>query len=103
MPDTATKRRRDLQRGNVILESALVLGVTIMLVLGVIDLCQVFMQIQYMNERARAAARWAAANWNPNTDDVTAIKNYAVFNSPSSTASIGIMGLAPSNVSVSLA
>lgn len=85
------------------LESALVLGVTIMLVLGVIDLCQVFMQIQYMNERARAAARWAAANWNPNTDDVTAIKNYAVFNSPSSTASIGIMGLAPSNVSVSLA
>src|SRR6476619_3600762 len=102
MPDTATKRRRDLQRGNVILESALVLGVTIMLVLGIIDLCQVFMQMQYMNERARAAARWAATNWNPNTDNVTAIKSYAVFNNASSIGSTGIMGLSPSNVSVSV-
>ena len=86
----------------MILESALVLGVTLMLVLGIMDLCQVFMQMQYMNERARAAARWAAANWNPNTNTVTAIKNYAVFNDPASNASSGMMGLSPANVSVSI-
>jgi Flp pilus assembly protein TadG len=102
MQVTAIRRRHGGERGSAMLESALILGVTIMLVLGVIDLCQVFMQIQYMNERARSASRWAAANWNPNTDSIDAIKNYAVFNSPSSTTSPGIMGLAPSNVTVSL-
>jgi Flp pilus assembly protein TadG len=73
-----------------------------MLVLGIMDLCQVFMQMQYMNERARAAARWAAANWNPNTGNVTAIKNYAVFNSPAGSTSGALMGLTPANVSVSI-
>ena len=102
MQVTVIRRARSGERGTAMLESALILGVTIMLVLGVIDLCQVFMQIQYMNERARAASRWAAANWNPNTDSLDVIKNYAVFNSPSSTNTSGLMGLTPSNVTVSL-
>lgn len=45
----------------------MILGTTILLILGTIDICQVFMQMQYMNERARAASRWAAAKWDPTT------------------------------------
>ena len=56
----------------------MILGTTILLILGTIDICQVFMQMQYMNERARAASRWAAAKWDPTTSTAS-VKNYAVF------------------------
>jgi hypothetical protein len=86
------------------LEGVMILGTTILLILGTIDICQVFMQMQYMNERARAASRWAAAKWDPTTSTAP-VKNYAVFFSPTAPSgrSTGVMGLAPGDVNVSVA
>lgn len=82
----------------------MILGTTMLLILGTIDICQVFMQMQYMNERARAASRWAAVKWDPTTS-TTPVKNYAAFHTDTAPSgrSTGMMGLAPSDVNVSVA
>ncbi|MBI1898431.1 MAG: pilus assembly protein [Acidobacteria bacterium] len=83
------------------LESALVLLTLVLLILGTLDLGQVFMHIHYTNERARAAARWAVVHdFDPR--DTTPIKKYAVYNDARarSTDQPGLFGLRISDVTV---
>ncbi len=88
------KRRRN-QRGQTILESALVLIAVISMLLFIIDMGRLLFLQQYFAERARAGARWASVN----TYDATSIKNYVAYNSTTGSGT-GLFGLSPSNVSV---
>jgi hypothetical protein len=87
--------RRRTQRGQALLESALVFMATFMMILGIIDFGQVLMNIQMMNERARAGARWASTH----TADATRIRNYVAYGRDSGSGS-GIFGLRPEHVNV---
>src|SRR5579872_6979557 len=86
-------RRQSPQRGQAMVESALVLIVTMGLILGTCDFGQFLYLHQSLTERARAAARYGAVNsytW-PGTD----IQNMAVYNttSPAQNASSLVPGL----------
>ena len=77
------------------LETALTIFATLMVVLSVVDLGQVFMQLHYMHERARAGASYAATH----TFNDTAIKNWICYGQTTGTGS-GLMGLTPSDITV---
>jgi Flp pilus assembly protein TadG len=94
---SATRRRH--QRGNAVLEGALVMSVFVFMFLGIADFAQITFLQQSIAERARFAARSAISG---GYDD-TAIKNLLVYNQPTvpdSQAVTGLFGLSPSNVTV---
>ena len=83
------------QKGQAMVETALTLAATLAIVLSVVDLGQVFMQLHYMHERARAGAAYAATHsW-----DATATKNWICYGSTTGSGS-GLMGLSPSDINV---
>lgn len=99
-----TPNRRKRQRGQALVEGALIsLGFLSSLIL-VLELSRYILFIQFFTERARAGARYSAVS-NYNTDT---IRNWIVYNTPAaptnsgqgtSTAS-GLFGLTPSMVTV---
>ncbi|HET8547515.1 MAG TPA: TadE/TadG family type IV pilus assembly protein [Bryobacteraceae bacterium] len=96
------------RRGQALIESALVFMATLMMILGIMDFGQVLMNIQMMNERARAGARWASTHVNPcpgnpcNSGDAAKIQNYVAYGTPAapSGSASGIFGLRPQHVTV---
>jgi len=71
------RRRNHSERGQSMLETALVLLMFILMLIGTLDFGQVLYFHQSLVERARAAARYAAIN----PTDSTGIQNIAVYNS----------------------
>jgi hypothetical protein len=70
--------RSRARRGSALLESALVLILMIVVLIGIVDIGQVLVFHQGLVERARAGARWAVVN----PYDSNRIKNVVVYNTP---------------------
>jgi len=66
------------ERGQSLIESALVLLVLLPLLMGIIDVGQFLYFHQAVSERARAAARWGAVN----PFNGSQIANVAIYNDP---------------------
>jgi Flp pilus assembly protein TadG len=99
VPNQVSASRRRRQRGNSVVEGALVMSVFLFMFLGIADFAQITFLQQSIAERARFAARAAISG---GYDD-TAIKNLIVYNqvtAPDSQATSGLFGLRPSNVTV---
>jgi Flp pilus assembly protein TadG len=76
------------ERGQGMVETALVLLIFLMLLIGVIDFGQVMFFHQSLVERARAAARYGAIH----PTDITGIQNVAVYNTATYSGSPAILG-----------
>ena len=98
VPVTANRRGR--QRGQAMVEGALVAVAFITCLISILELSRYALFIQFFTERARAGARYAAvSNYNVDT-----IKNWVAYNSPiapDNYSSSGLFGLTPSMVNVS--
>ena len=92
---TQTKRRK----GQAIVESALTIMVFLTMLLGVLDFGQYLYFQQTLTERARAAARYAVLD----PTRVTAIKNIAMSNSPTSATPALLPSLTASMIAVTTA
>ena len=89
--------RRKKQKGQAVLESALVLLPLLLIMVGILDFGQFLFFHQALTDRARAGARYAAAT----PYDATGITNVVLYNSPTaSTGAVGLYGLTASNVTV---
>lgn len=65
-------RRRTRRRGMTVVETALVLGVFLMLLFGIFEYCRFLMVLHVTNNAARDGARYAVVNLNrPSTFDTT--------------------------------
>lgn len=84
-------RKRDRQRGNVMVESALVLIVALGVLIGTCDFGQFLFLHQSLTERVRAAARYGAVR--PYTWPGTEMINVALYNNPS--PPVGATSLVP--------
>lgn len=96
----ATPLRRRWQRGQAMVEGALVAIVFISSLLLILELGRYMLLLQFFTERARAGARYAAVS----TYDPATIKNWIVYNSPSAPtggqSGAGLLGLTPAMISV---
>ena len=98
---TSRKRR---QKGQALVEAALVLLVAMATVIGALDFGQVMFIRQSLVDRVRAGARYAALH----SDDLDAARNTVVYGSTTAPSSegdgasppAGFLGLTPSMVSV---
>ncbi len=91
-----TNRKKN-QRGQTLVESALVILVLIATLLGIVDFGQVLFFHQTLAERARAGVRWAAVASPLNTDQV---KNYVVYNNSAGTGTPVLSALTTDMVGV---
>jgi hypothetical protein len=91
-------RRR--QRGQAMVEGALVAILFISSLLMILELGRYMLLLQFFTERARAGARQAAIS----TYDPATIKNWIVYNSPSAPpggqGGAGLLGLTPAMIAV---
>ena len=85
------------QRGQTLVESALVIIVLLCTLLGIIDFGQVLFFHQTLVERARAGVRWAAVQNPIVTGDV---QNYVIYNNSAGTGTPILGSLTSSNVVV---
>ena len=92
-----TLRRNRSQKGQTLIESALVILVLLCTLLGIIDFGQVLFFHQTLVERARAGVRWAAVQ-NPIVSDN--VKNYVVTNTSDGSGTPILGNLTNSNVTV---
>ena len=83
------------RRGNTLVETALVLTVSLVTMIGLIDLGTVIFRLQGLVERARAGARWGVVN----TFNAAAIRNIVVYGNSAGSGS-PLLGLNPSLVNV---
>ena len=95
MDKMRVKRKR--QRGNGLVETAMVFLVFVPMVLGTVDFAQFLFIHQAMVERARNAARYGLVH---DPTDTTSIQNMVLYNQASSGSS-GYFGLTASMVDVS--
>lgn len=89
--------RTRTQKGQAMVESALVLTAILCMLIFILDMGRLLLTQQFIAERARAAARAAAVrNWTS-----TEVANYLVFNSSTAPpgVTVGMLGLKPSQVS----
>ena len=86
---------RRSRKGQAMLETAFVLLIQVMIVVGILDLGQFLFFHQMISERARTGVRWAVVH----TYDPDTIRNVVVYNSTSSQAS-GLFGLTAAMVTV---
>jgi Flp pilus assembly protein TadG len=94
---SSTNRKK--QKGQAMLETALVLTTLIAMIIFVVDMGRLLMVQQYIGERARVTARTAAVNtWSSSS---TSIANYLVYNSTTAPdgGGPGYLGLKTSQVS----
>jgi Flp pilus assembly protein TadG len=89
-----TKRN---QKGQTLVESALVILVLIATLLGIVDFGQVLFFHQSLGERARAGVRWAAVVSPLNADQV---KNFVVYNNSAGTGPPVLGGMTTAMVDV---
>jgi hypothetical protein len=87
-------RRR---RGSTLVESALVLMLFIVILLGIMDFGQILFFHHVLTERARAGARYAVVHvW-----DVAAVQKYVARNDPAAAdGTPGLFGVTPAMVQV---
>jgi Flp pilus assembly protein TadG len=93
--------RKNRRRGQAMLESALVILVFFVMLIGIFDFGQIFFTQEMMTDRVRAAVRWGIVNPYDGTGDQLA--NMVMYNAPT-TPGIGarsFLGLERSNVLVS--
>lgn len=95
-------QRKKKQKGQAMLEGALVSFAFTLAILFVLEIGRYMLFIGYFTERARAGARYAAVvNYNADT-----IKNYIAFNSPTAPSNsgqgtaTGLFGLKPDMIAV---
>jgi Flp pilus assembly protein TadG len=79
----ALMRRRTNQRGQAMLESALVMLIFLPVLFGIMDFGQFFYLHQSLTERIRAAARYGAVHTFTDGSDIV---NVAIYNDPTGTA-----------------
>lgn len=85
------------ERGNVMVESALVLVVFVAMLVGIFDVGQIFYLHQSITERVRAALRYGIVN----SYDPAAIQNYVLYDQPTAVSGAStFFSLTPSMVSV---
>src|SRR5207247_7845746 len=75
---------RKTQHGQAMLESALVLLLLLVVLIGIVDMGQFLYFHQSLTERARAAARYGAVN--TYSSPGLAIQNVAIYNNPAGDA-----------------
>ena len=88
-------RSRTRRRGNSLVEATLTLTLFLTFLFSVYDFGWVLFYHQTLVHQARIGARYAAVN----PGNLTAAKNLVVYNQ-TSTGSTGMLGLQPSNVTV---
>jgi TadE-like protein len=90
--------RRRARKGSTLVESAIVLVLFLVLLIGILDAGQVLFLHNFLDERVRSAVRYAAVH----TYDVNAIKNFAAYNDPVGPpgGGPGLFGLDPGMVQV---
>jgi len=74
------------QRGQAMVESALVLLIFLSMFIGIVDFGQFLYFHQSLSERARAGARYAAVHGSNTTINATQIENVALYNDPAGAA-----------------
>ncbi len=85
------------RRGSNLVESALVLLLFIVLLVGILDVAQILFFHHFLTERAQAGARYAALH----ADDLTAVRNVVVYNSATAPENgSGLFGLTAAMVTV---
>lgn len=90
--------RRRAQRGNVILESALVLVVILFIVVGTMDMGRMMFTHETLADRVRAGAKWASVN----SFDAAKIRNVVVYGTPEAGTQPVMSDLSPALVSADL-
>lgn len=93
------RQSRSRQRGQSLIEAALVMTVFFALLVGVMDIGQVVFAHQSLTERVRAAVRWGSIHqW----DGPEAVANYVLYKQPQAPleAKDGFLGLTRENVRV---
>ncbi len=95
---TRLSGRKRSERGQNLVEAALVIIVFLVTFIAVFDFAQVLFFHQAMTERVRAAVRWAVVR--PYNE--AEIQNFVLFYSPTAPggATSGFLGLTPANVKV---
>lgn len=89
--------RRNSERGSSVVESAFIVLIALVLMIGILDVGQMMFMHQTIANRVRSVAREAAVK-NYTADNV---KNMIVYNTRTPTdGTRGMFNLAPSNVSV---
>lgn len=95
--------KRNLRKGNTILESALIFGPFLFMLIGILDFGQFLYLHQALTERARSSARWGATQARAFDSTLQSqVQNMVIYNSQ--TASDGAnpyFGLTNSMVQVS--
>ena len=91
-----TSRHSSSRKGQALVESALVLLTYLSMLIFILDMGRFLAAQQYLTERARSGARYAATN----TWDSAAIANYICYNDPTPRegSPAGLFGLAPSMI-----
>lgn len=87
------------RRGQALIESALVLIAYFSMLIFILDMGRLLVTQQFLSDRARSGARWAALNtWDP-----TAVANMVCYNTATAPegSSTGLFGLTPSMVAAS--
>lgn len=95
------KTNRNHRRGSAIVEAALALLLSLVILIGLIDFGQVLMRQQAFVERVRAGCRYAVTR----AYNAQEIRNVVVYGDPDpgvASGTPGFFGLEPSMVSVSL-
>lgn len=90
------KKYRQGQRGNAIVEATLTLTLFLTILFSIYDFGWVLFFHQTLVHQARTAARFAAVN----PTSLASAKNIALYNQTADLGGAGILGLDPSNVSV---
>jgi Flp pilus assembly protein TadG len=84
-------------RGSTLVESAIVLLMFVVILLGVMDFAQILFFHHVLSERVRSSVRYAVVH----PYDATAIQNFVAYDSPTvPPGGVGLFGLSPSMVQV---
>ncbi len=96
------KNSKKSQRGNTILESALIFGPFIFILIGILDFGQFLYLHQALTERARSSARWGATQAQAFDSNLQSeIQNMVLYNQPTAPSNgQAFFGLTPQSVQV---
>jgi len=94
-----SRKRCSRQRGETLVESALVLVTLLSTILFIMDIGRLMLFQQFYTERARAAVRQAVVN-NWSSTDVANFVAYNTTTPPAGVHPVGFLGIDPSNVTV---
>jgi Flp pilus assembly protein TadG len=100
-----TIKRSNGERGNALVESSLIIGVFLMMLIAIIDFGQILFVHATLTERVRNAVRLAVLD---STCDATCVQNLVLYKSKTAPANgtpadgIGLVNLSSSNVQVTV-